>query len=350
MLSKLAITALEMMWTRPEGFPSSELQGALAMHGRDRTIRNALSELETKGYAAPDGKTKGRAWKPLKALPATRRPSVNEAMALLTLRHLAERHLPASVVAALEPNFEAAKDVLGEHPTAANLVAARLWMDKTARLHGGYPLIPPTIRDEFFQMVGHALYNDESLDITYRTTLDAEPKEYRAIPHALIEKGPLWYLVVQSRRSSGRPSDLFPLRMDRIVALKPAGIDLPRDQRFSLHKFIREDRTMEFFPGAPVAIVLRVTEYMEDDRRVEHAFRSLKLSDDQEIEDTDNGFIVRATIIPSIPLTNLLLEKSTTVEVVSPASMREQMMSHLRHALAKYEMQQPGDSGNQPAS
>jgi len=353
MLSKLATTALELMWTRPEGFLSSELQSALAMHGSPRTIRHALAELGGKQYASPEGATKGRIWKPLKAVPASHRPTVNESMALLTLRHLAERHLPASVVASLEPNFEAATNVLREHPTASNLAAARLWMDKTIRLHSGYPLIPPTIRDDFFQIVGHALYNDESLDITYRTSLGAEPKEYRAIPHALIEKGPLWYLVVKNRRSSGGPAATpITLRMDRIVALKPAGIDLPRDKNFSLDNFIRKDRTMEFFAGEPIHVRLRVREIMEDGKRFEHVFRSLKLSHDQAIEEAEGGFMLTATIIPSIPLTNLLLEKSTTVEVVSPASMREQMIARLKRALAQYDDHPAagGDSGNQPAS
>jgi len=330
MLSKLATIALELMWTRPEGFPSSELQSALGMHGTDRTVRHALSELADKGYASPEGATKGRRWKPLKAVPPARRPSVNESMALLTLRHLADRHLPASVVASLEPNFEAATDVLKEHPTASNLAAARIWMDKTTRLHGGYPFIPPTIRDELFQVIGHALYNDESLDITYRTALGAEPKKHRAIPLALVEKGPLWYLVVKTRPTPGKLDEPLTLRMDRIIDVKPAGVDLPRDKTFSLDKFIREDRTLEFFPGEPVQVQLRVNENIENGKRVEHAFRALKLSNDQTIKETEGGFSLTATVVPSIPLTALLLEKCTTVEVVSPDSMRAAMISRLK--------------------
>jgi len=351
-LSDLATAALELMATRPDGFPSSELQGALAMRGDTRTIRRALSELEERQYAAPIGATKGRKWIALKAVPPSRRPSVNEAMALLTLRHLAYRHLPASVVASLEPNFEAATGVLREHPTASNLAAARLWMDKTIRLHGGYPLIPPTIQEKFFQIAGHALYNDESLDIIYRTSQGAEPKKYRVIPLALIEKGPLWYLVVKNRRNSGQPATPIPLRMDRIVDLKPAGIDLPRDKYFSLEKFISRDRAMEFFPGKPVEIVLRVQEIMADGSRIEHAFRSLKLNHDQTIEEAEGGFMLKATVVPSIPLTNLLLEKSTTVEVMSPPGMREEMKVRLKQALMRYEGRPNTEevSGHHPSS
>lgn len=105
----------------------------------------------------------------------------------------------------------------------------------------GYPLVAPAIEDELFQIVGHALYNDESLDITYRTSRDSAPKQYRALPHALIEKGPLWYLIVKNKRRTAEGS-LFPLRMDRIIEARPAGIDLTRDRTFSLDAYIRQDR------------------------------------------------------------------------------------------------------------
>ncbi|ABF10619.1 helix-turn-helix transcriptional regulator [Cupriavidus metallidurans] len=334
-LSDLAITTLELMASRPDGYPSGELQSALEGHADRRTIRRALSELETCGFAKSDGATKGRVWKALSPTPGGRRPSVNEAIALLTLRHLAYRHLPASVVGALEADFIAAAHVLDEHPTASNLAAARLWLDKTARLHAGYPLVAPAIKDELFQIVGHALYNDESLDITYRTSRESAPKQYRALPHALIEKGPLWYLIVKNKRRTAEGS-MFSLRMDRIIDARPAGIDLTRDRTFNLDAYIRKDKSMEFFAGKPVQLVLRVNE-MIDAKRIEHAFRSLHLSDDQTIVEEDGGFLLVATVVPSVPLTNLLLEKSTTVEIVAPPDMREGMIAHLKRALSRYE-------------
>lgn len=342
-LGDLAIAALELMASRPDGYPSGELQSALEVHADRRTIRRALTELEDGGFAKPNGATKGRIWKALSPAPGSRRPSVNESLALLTLRHLAYRHLPAKVVGALEPDFTAAARVLEEHPTASNLAAARLWMDKTARLHAGYPLVAPAIRDELFQVVGHALYNDESLDITYRTSHDSAPKQYRALPHALIEKGPLWYLIVKNKRRTADGS-MFPLRMDRIIDARPAGIDLIRDRAFSLDGYIRQDRSMEFFAGKPVQLVLRVYERIGD-RQIEHAFRSLHLSDDQSIVEEDSGFLLTATVVPSVPLTNLLLEKCSTVEVVAPKGMREDMIAHLKRALMRYE-QAPGHGEN----
>ncbi len=95
---------------------------------------------------------------------------------------------------------------------------------------------------------------------------------------------------------------------------------------------------MEFFAGKPIQIVLRVSE-MIDAKRIEHAFRSLHLSDDQIIVEEEGGFLLVATVVPSVPLTNLLLEKSTTVEIVSPPDMRENMVAHLKCALSRYEQE-----------
>lgn len=337
-LTELQQRALTLMPRAPDSIPSTDLIAALSKGSRHcdpRTVRRALEALKTRQLADYTGSTRGRRWFAL--APATKnvRPSTEHAVALLTLRRVAQRHLPASVIGALEDDFAGAARVLGEHPTVSTLAAAREWMGKTARLNSGYPLTPPPVDEALFQTVGRALYNDDSLDIVYRKFESGRyvSKQYRVLPYAIIEKGPLWYLVVKNKRRSAEGS-FFPLRMDRIQQVTPAGPDLVRDKAFSLEGYIKCDKSMEFFAGEPVEVVLRVREQDH-----EHLFRSLRLAEDQRIVEQENGFLLIATVAPSVPFMNLLLEKCTSVEVVSPANLRSEIVERLKDALAGYGLQ-----------
>ncbi|SOZ17168.1 WYL domain-containing protein [Cupriavidus taiwanensis] len=88
---------------------------------------------------------------------------------------------------------------------------------------------------------------------------------------------------------------------------------------------------MEFLAQTPVEVVLRVRE-----DKHEHAFRSLKLADNQTVEDEPGGFLLRAIVAPSVPFRNLLMEKSASVEVVSPPALRDEIHNQLRIALSRY--------------
>lgn len=335
-LTELEETALRIMSTRPAGWPSGELIEAILnaepLFGDSRTVRRAFTVLRDRDLALPEGVSKGRIWKATRTGKSVR-PSLDHSIALLTLRQVAHRHLPASVIGSLQADFEAAARVLNEHPNAPSLAEAREWMGKTARLNAGYPVIPPTIDETVMETVWRALYKDESLDITYkRSEISTDNvKKYRVLPYAIVEKGPLWYLVVRNKRRSDEGTPLQ-LRLDRILAAAPVGIDLVRDKKFSLASYITEDRNHEFFAEEPVQIVLRVSE-----KEHEHAFRSMRLSEDQTIVEAKGGFLLTATICPSVALTNLLLEKAPSVEVVAPPSLRQGLIERLRLALSHYE-------------
>ncbi|MGY8524944.1 helix-turn-helix transcriptional regulator [Paracidovorax citrulli] len=293
-------------------------------------MARALLELEAMGFATREGQTNKARWK---AKPSGQRElTLEQSLALLTLRKIGRNHLPMSVIGSIEADFEAADRVLNRHPEASTLKAARAWRGKTARLNAGYPLIPPSINAAVFDAVWRALYNDESLDVTYRNSRVErdEPKRYRILPYAIVEQGPLWYLVVRNKRRSGQGTP-FVLRLDRLIEVVPVGIDLIREKDFSLDEYVKRDKKFQFFAGDPVSVVLRVR---EDGH--EHAFRSLMLSENQEIVEEEGGFILTATVALSVQFKNLMLEKCGSVEVLSPPDLRSEVVASLEKALARY--------------
>jgi predicted DNA-binding transcriptional regulator YafY len=268
------------------------------------------------------------------------RPPVGLSLALLKLRQLARHHVPPGVIGDFQEYLEGANRVLGMPPLDTRIRSAQAWIGKTARVEPGYPVLAPEIEDTVFDTVCAALYRDESLHITYRPA-DAPVgvvRDYVVLPYAIVEKAPFWYLVVSLRRSSGVQGDPFLLRMDRIASVEPRGYRMQRDASFDLTAFIRGEKIFEWFPEPPEQVVLRVTEL----NGVRSSFRAARLAHDQVITEEPGGFVLTATMTPSLALRNLLLENAPTVELLAPARIRTQIARELEAAARRYERKPSG--------
>jgi len=302
-----------------------------------KKVTRSFLKLEVQQLAQRRGEDANREWRAMSAVAVNKdalRPPVDLAVALLKLRQLANTHIPASVTDGLTDYFDGAMRVLEESVTATRLAAARAWVGKTTRLDGRYPLIAPRVPAGVLDVVLDALYRDACVEIQYRNgrTSTVEPRRFAILPLALVEKGPVLYLVADRPRADGGTKRHL-LRMDRIHAAMTCDAVLARDAAFSLDTYVRDERTFEFFSEPPVQLVLRVRET----GGFHSPFRELKFSEDQAITDTDSGFLLTATVAPSVALSNLLLERADAVEVVSPAALRANIAARLRRALVAYD-------------
>jgi predicted DNA-binding transcriptional regulator YafY len=301
-----------------------------------KKVTRSFDRLEREGLAQRRGEDANREWRATSGAPVNKdalRPPVDLAVALLKLRQLANTHVPASVISGLDDYFDGAMRVLQESAAATRLEAARAWLGKTTRLDAGYGLSAPPVRREVLDVLLDALYRDQCVSVTYQNGRigDAAPRQFTVLPLALVEKGPLLYLVADRPRSEGGTKRHL-LRMDRIHAAGASDTVLQRDAGFSLDAYIRQERTFEFFSEAPVAIVLRVREASG----FRHPLRELRLADDQALAEEAGGFVLTATVTPSVALTNLLLERAEAVEVISPPALRADIAARLRRAVAPY--------------
>lgn len=326
-------SSLDRWWT------SSELKEVVLGRFPDfheRKARRTLTALEQMRWIERDGMGPATRWRLIKRVPASmKRPSVDLALALLKLQQLAQHHLPQRM-GEFEAYFDSAAGVLAESAADSRLLSAQAWMGKTVRLDAGYPLLAPEVPPGIFDAVLTALYRDETLAIRYckADQQSGDAREYVVLPYAIVEKGPCWYLVVRGRRSSGRQGDAFLIRCDRIVAVRNLGHDLKREDDFDLEAFIRDDRVLEWFPEPPVLLALRIHER----KGVPSPFRSVRLAADQHIEDQTDGFVLRATVAPSVALRHLLLQHAPSVEVISPVELREEIAGLLDVALQRYRL------------
>ncbi|WP_373377334.1 helix-turn-helix transcriptional regulator [Cupriavidus nantongensis] len=301
-----------------------------------KKVTRSFLKLENHQLAQRRGEDANREWRAMSAVAVNKdalRPPVDLAVALLKLRQLANSHLPATVTDGLADYFGGAVRVLEENVAAARLATARAWMGKTTRLDGRYPLIAPQVREGVLDAVLDALYQDGCVEIHYQNgrTSTVEPRRFTILPLALVEKGPVLYLVADRPRTEGGTKRHL-LRMDRIHAAATCDAVLARDAAFSLEAYVRDERTFEFFSEPPVQMVLRVREL----GGFLSPFRELKFAEDQVITEMEGGFMLTATVTPSIALSNLLLERADAVEVVSPAALRADIAGRLRRALDAY--------------
>jgi len=303
--------------------------------GRD-TILRALERLELNGLVAKSGTSRDRVWwKTGKRSVAglARRPPLELAIALLTLKRHAPNHLPSHVVSLLGDYFLGAESVLQESPVDPSLVDARAWATKTVRIDAGYPLISPLIEGEILNEIRRALYATRVLSISYQNSrLDSDaPASFPVVPLALVERGPVLYLVASRRRRDGS-FKRYQLRLDRFVSAFCTEEPGEPDPGFDLDAYVRHNQFFSFFPGEPIRIELRIRE----DDEIRDRFREQKLADDQHIAEEAGGFRLSATVIPSIELRNLLMERAARVEVLSPETLRREIAENLRQACGYY--------------
>lgn len=338
-------TVLDIMALQPQrAWPSGELKRAVLarLPGLgEKTVRRLFVKLQDERLIRRDGEGRNTIWTLLARGPReAARPPVDLSLALLKLRQMARHHVPPGVIGDFQEYLEGANRVLGVPPLDSRIRDAQAWIGKTARVEPGYPVLAPEIDDAVFDTVCAALYRDESLHIAYcpADAPEGVMRDYVVLPYAIVEKSPFWYLVVRLRRSSGAQGDPFLLRMDRIESLEPCGYSMQRDASFDLAAFIRGEKIFEWFPEPPEQVVLRVIEI----KGVRSSFRAARLAHDQVITEEPGGFVLAATMTPSLALRNLLLEHAATVELLAPARMREEIAQQLEAAARRYALPPQG--------
>lgn len=181
---------------------------------------------------------------------------------------------------------------------------------------------------KYLVSVMQAMLDDAVMELRYRKYLREE--ELRHIrPYAVKEFAKRWYVVAWSLEASA----LRVYAMDRILSLQPTG------EKFRMPKDFQVDRLFEASYGVylpeddpPVIVKLRTTlreaAYLQD----------LPLHPSQMFLGMEDGHCLFALrVIPNPNLVMELCRHGSGLEVLEPASLREQVRQELRNALKLYE-------------
>ena len=177
--------------------------------------------------------------------------------------------------------------------------------------------------------VMQSMLDNTEMELHYRKYM-SEDEEVRHIrPYAVKEFAKRWYIVAYSEEASA----LRVYAMDRILALKPTG------EKFKMPKGFQVDDLFESSYGIylpegeePVLVKLRTTlreaAYLQD----------LPLHPSQVFLGSEGDFCLFALrVIPNPNFIMELVKHGGRLEILEPASLREQVKQELRNALKLYE-------------
>lgn len=250
----------------------------------------------------------------------------DEALALQTLRRFSSRQIPTLVAETLSPLFDVAEKRLD---VANNESEGRYrkWIDKVEVESGGFALKYPVVDAAIFEAVSQALFYEQQLKIVYQPRARADNIAPKIVyPLGLVEVGGLVYLVALMARY---PNPAM-YRLDRLASavMLPQPFTYPRD--FTLSAYVRQQRQFDFMVEGEIRLKLRFTNNAGD-----HLLEA-PLSDDQQSCQDGDHLEVQGTVLLSQRLRWWLRAFGPNVEVLAPASLRDELACEAQALAAMY--------------
>ena len=177
------ISARELTeWLHDEGFEVSK-----------RTVERDLNALAAHFQVIYNDRSMPYGWRWMEDavadLPAL---TLADALSLRLVEEQLAPLLPAALLASLQPRFRQARRKLdslaGQHPGSR-------WPDKVRSVAPALPLQTPQLADGVLETVQEALLFDRQLEVSYRRPGENEPLALTLHPLALVQRGPVTYLV-----------------------------------------------------------------------------------------------------------------------------------------------------------
>ena len=195
-----------------------------------RTIERDLQALTALFPLVSDEREKPYGWSWKQDAPALNMPGLSPMEALIF--HLAARHLqpllPAAALKALGSHFRLAEERLS---AAAQ---ARAWANKVRVVPMSQPLKPPKVDPAVYAAVTEALLIERSMKVTYRRRGDKKSRDYVLHAQALVQRGPVTYLVATAYDFS----DPLLFVLHRFVSAKCLPEPVRRLQGFDVDAYI----------------------------------------------------------------------------------------------------------------
>ncbi len=298
---------------------------ANGFHTTTRTIQRDLLELSGSMFPIEyDDRSKPYGWSWAKDSAPFHLPSlsVGDAMVLQMVEKHLRGLLPESSLETLAPYFRAAEKQI----EAALGKRRHQWLDLVRVVPPTQPLIPPEVSPAARTEVYEALLGGSQVRIKYLTRGKAKPAEYDVNPLAIVQRGPITYVVA----TIFKYTDIRLLALHRIKSATRIDREAQRPPGFDLDKYLHEGH-LDFGSGRKVKLRLRFYEGAGD-----HLYES-PLSADQKINDIGDGTVEVTATVPHTPQLEWWIPGfCNEVEVLSPVALRSTLRERLRKASMRY--------------
>ncbi len=217
--------------------------------------------------------------------------SAQEALLLTLAQEYLHHLLPTNLTSSLDGFFQQAKY---QFAPSAEKTKEREWLNKVAIVRETQPLLPPKIDEQVFQSISEALYHDRLLNIEYYN-VKQEQKSAIVMPLALAQQGQRLYLVC---RFDGYDNERS-LAVHRINKATVSSFSFERPKEFKLTQYDADAR-FGFGEGERCQVKFCIT------KQAGFHLTETPLSEDQQIEDKGDHYIVTATTVKSKQLQHWL--------------------------------------------
>jgi predicted DNA-binding transcriptional regulator YafY len=314
---------LRLLPSRGAGITASELTTQLAGQGFEvdiRTVQRDLNKLSGPFPFVCNDKSvpQGWHWMPGAGLDIPGM-SLPEALTLKMVEDYLAPLLPASLLEGLQAHLAHAERTLAaledENPAAR-------WADKVRVVQPTLATQAPRVDPVVLSTLQDALLREHQIEVAYQRFGAEEPSLLRLHPHAMVQRGPITYLVATA-------FDYDDLRLYAVHRMQSAVLqDDPAEclADFDVDAYIREGR-LHFGSGDFVDLELWV------DADLGTLLRETPLTEDMMLEADGEGFRVRATVADTWQLQWWLLSNAGQLVVRAPVTLRDWMVRRLERAL-----------------
>lgn len=288
-----------------------------------RTVQRDLTELSALFPIVADDQEKpyGWSWRPDAVFDL---PAMDPATALafqLTGRFLGSLW-PQAAFQDLSPYLRRSEDVLGR----VDREGVRSWVNKVRLLPWGLKLHPPEIDGEVLETVYRSLVEECRFTVRYWPRNQEELREYPVNPLGLVVRDGVLYLVATLWKYTN-PVQLALHRMEEAWLLDEP-VQWP--DGFDLDGYIAEGGFRYPESGGELCLRARFT------ASAAYHLSELALSEDQELEETEAGVELSATVQDTQELRWWLLGFGNQVRVLEPSHLAEEFAAIAEDMAAAY--------------
>jgi len=316
---------LKKLPARGPGLTASQITAWLAQQGypvSKRTVERDLIELSASFGIVCNNKSipYGWHWMPGKQCDFTS-IELTDAVSLVLVESILGKLLPATMLGALKPKFELARNKLA----AMESHRYARWAEKVRYVAATVNLIPPNVDEKALAAVQEALLQDVQLKISYTSPSSKKPKELTLHPLSLIQRGATPYLAATTY-------DYPDVRLYAIHRIQRAEITdrkvIP-PQGYTTDRYLASG-AMEFGGAASVQLKAWVT------NELAIYLAETPLSVNQEIRSIRGRYRLTAEVNDSWQLRWWILSQGSGLIIVSPKHIRKGIYQTLKTAAANY--------------
>lgn len=246
--------------------------------------------------------------------------SVTDALSIKMVQQYLTPLLPQAMLRALQSRFEQAESCLSQKEN--RLVR---WPHKIRTVIPGQPLQSPVIAEGVLESIQQTLLEERQIKAHYQGRFSADTTEYVLHPLALVQRGPVSYLVATA--FSYEDVRLYALHRFTSVELLQDEAVIPNT--FDIDEYIRNG-ALSFGSGELFTLKLRIQADLKK------TLTESPLSDDMNIVPDEDAFIVTATVQDTWQLKWWIRSQGPQAEVLEPVKLREEFIETLKQTMALY--------------